>query len=211
MLTDNCEDNREGLPTPTTLRIFLPDFEHMRRRSREGIASSAVLLVISAALMAGCGNEGQQLDLGQGEFNLCVPAPADPGVHVIFGDVFLQHSGSELIKITNVELVESQNLELIEAALVELAAEDALVGLRYTTTLDDAPEGWKDRTAAIGSTLEPGDSRNLVFVVAKTGGELGSANAVRVHYDSRDDAAWQETNTRMLVSDGPCEDALADS
>ena len=127
----------------------------------------------------------------------------------MFADTIVEHRGDDAVRIVDVELVEPVGLALEEAALVELRADEPLLGMRHVTPDEQLPEVWEQRNDLEGTDLDPGERWNLALVVRSDAEVTGVAEAVELTYEDASGSAYvQRTLTRMLVTESSCEDTL---
>lgn len=147
---------------------------------------------------------GDALDVGDAEYELCVPTPQ--GQDVLLGDVLLTNQADAAVELVAVELVGARNLELVDAYAVEPLPNDEggtdLVGLRWARQTGDLPDGW--RMPAVGRELASGESVNLVLHLGNTegGGRLRSA---RIEYEVDGKRFQQQTRTSLAATPGRCD------
>jgi hypothetical protein len=103
-------------------------------------------------------------------------------------------------------------MSLAGAFLVELRPDEALVGLRHTSDMGpDLPAQWSERRDAESTVIEPGAEWNLVLVIDSHSDAVATADAARIRYEDADGNVFtQDTLTAMLVSQKPCDEALAE-
>jgi hypothetical protein len=176
---------------------------------------AASIVVIGGAVTFGIRQQaraGTALDLGEGEHNLCIPAPkASSSGNTIVGDAYVRNSSKVPVEIVSVSLVEPDGLALRESLLVPVLDGEDGVGVRHADNPAPLPKAWGSRRATAGTILEPGVKWNLVVVVNSRGqeGDIAAAQGARVLYRIPTGRMYhQDTVTSILVSGISCDEAL---
>lgn len=170
----------------------------------------ATLVAASTACDRGGDPTGDALGLGQGEHDVCVPAPSTVERGTMFGDSVLENRSDSAVTISAVELVEPQGMRLREAALVMVEPGADLIGIRHVSNSEPLPASWDNRVPAEGAVVRPGEEWNLVPIVESDAEGVASAKATRIYYETANGKKFQQdTITALLVTTGSCEDALA--
>lgn len=217
----------ERLETLATLRGYWP--QGTNAIVRKHLVAAAVLTGILTA--AGCSSEPANdgplvLNNGApvGSSELCSPATGGERGHTLSAEI--ENTGGESTLVTDVSLLESESAEIIEAVLVPIAEPDPQTGeihsipangtgypalwseVQHDTKLSAyyielEKRVWGARQPLVGSTIEPGDTWNMVLGVVATN-VPARLKAVKVEYRDSSDETYESLSATSLSIKNDC-------
>lgn len=168
--------------------------------------SSATSAALCALLLIGCsGSESgmaerrataQPLDLKGDPGEWCLPWSRYP--EFVFGvPLKFRADATDPITISAVEPVDPEGVEMRSAFVVPVRATYRFsVGALPPTELK---KPWRQRRPAVGATVDPGETTDVVATFSWTGPGTGSTSAMRISYTSGGQEHVARTTDRLVV------------
>ena len=162
---------------------------------------TVVALAITVTTLSGCANVrgNGPLKLGGEAGQLCVPAGPDELVGV--GEVLTTDTAAPLLAIESVVVEGAESLHTSGIYLVPAPTGDTLMSMYVA----DPPPGWGKKVDAIGAEIKPGNTVNLVAVIARTGPENGHASSVEVIYRDESGIKYVARSTTSILLADSCD------
>ena len=166
----------------------------------------AVVVASSLVAIAGCsaGPDGQSrrdpLRVSEGRNELCVEP--DGGRLLVSGQEVLVNDGGRRTVLDAVGLVDADGLSVRRAYVLPIRPGVALVGSAPGPLEKVYPAGTLPGVPnAVGATVEPGASANLLLELERDSDSPASASRVWVRYRSAGQMYEWHSTTRILVGD----------